>query len=232
MMRVYLMDIGGLESADACAGALELIDPDRRKQLEGRTGKPAALSLAAGMLIQCAYLDYSKEGAGEKEILFYSKDAIECTSVLKAAGHVENVCKSSDGRPYFPEHPDVFFSVSHSGGYAACSCSDVPNGIDIQEHRELSCDISGRYFAGEEDEYLKNESSNVTMDFFDLWCLHEAYMKYTGLGMKQGMKDVSFLPVLKADNMKACIKTDEAKKICAQILQAPAGYSLGVVSGL
>ncbi len=230
MIRVYLMNACGLEQADVYKDALGLVDSERRERLESSSGKPAALSLAAGLLIQLAYLDWNRENNAEKEILFYSKDAIECTGALKAAGHVEDVRKSADGRPYFPDHSEVFFSVSHSGDYAVCSVAEVPNGIDIQEHRRLSCDISGRYFAGEEDEYLKKFSGNVTKDFFDLWCLHEAYMKYTGLGMKQGMKDLSFLPVLKADNAKACLGTEEGKRICAHILQAPDGYSLGLVS--
>lgn len=230
MIRVYLMAVDGVEPEAVCEDALQLVDPERRKQLDGRTGKPAALSLAAGLLIQYAYMDHSQRSGTGNEILFYSKDAIECTGALKAAGHVEDVRKSADGRPYFPDHSEVFFSVSHSGDYAVCSVAEVPNGIDIQEHRRLSCDISGRYFAGEEDEYLKKFSGNVTKDFFDLWCLHEAYMKYTGLGMKQGMKDLSFLPVLKADNAKACLGTEEGKRICAHILQAPDGYSLGLVS--
>ncbi len=229
-MRVYLMNAGSLESADVYKSALMLVDPDRCKQLEGRSGKPAALSLAAGLLIQYAYLDHIQESGTEKEILFYSKDAIECTGVLKAAGHVECVRKSDTGSPYFPDHPDIYFSISHSGDYAVCSVSGARNGIDIQEHRNLSCDISGRYFAGEEDEYLKNESGDFTKDFFDLWCLHEAYMKYTGQGMKQGMKDVSFLSALKADGAKAVHNIGNEKRICAQILQAPAGYSLGIVS--
>ena len=55
-------------------------------------------------------------------------------------------------------------------------------------------------------------------------------MKYTGLGMKQGMKDVSFLPVLKAEDKKCFLDTEDGKRIWAQILQAPAGYSVGIVS--
>ncbi len=230
MIRVYLMNACGLEQADVYKDALGLVDSERRERLVARSGKPAALSLAAGLLIQLAYLDWNRENNAEKEILFYSKDAIECTSVLKVAGHIEDVSKTAEGKPFFSKRPDVFFSVSHSGDYAACSVSDVPNGIDIQEHRGLSCDISGRFFASEEDDYLKAEAENVTGDFFELWCLHEAYMKYTGLGMKQGMKDVSFLPVLKAEDKKCFLDTEDGKRIWAQVLQAPAGYSVGIVS--
>ena len=230
MIRVYLMETGALESPEVYENALILTDPDRRKMLEGRSGKPAILSLAAGLLIQYAYFEYIKGTDGEKEILFYFGDAVECTSALKAFGHVENVCKTAEGRPYFPDHPEIFFSVSHSGDYAACSVSDVPNGIDIQEHRKLCCDISGRFFATEEDDYLKKVSVNSTKDFYDLWCLHEAYMKYTGEGLKQGMKDVSFLDALKGDHAKTYFNAADGKKIRGQVLQAPAGYSLGIVS--
>ena len=229
-MQVYIMDAGGLDAADVYADALQLVDPERREQLESRIGKPAVLSLSAGLLIQRAYYDWHRKPGYEKEILFYSIDAIECTGVLKAAGHIEEVRKNPEGGPYFPKHPDVFFSVSHSGDYAVCSVSDGPNGIDIQEHRKIGCDIAGRFFVGEEDDFLKRESVNATKDFFDLWCLHEAYMKYTGMGMKQGMKDVNFLPVLKTDNSGSFINTDAGKRIWAQLLQAPAGYSMGIVN--
>ena len=67
MIRVYLMNACGLEQADVYKDALGLVDSERRERLVARSGKPAALSLAAGLLIQLAYLDWNRENNAEKE---------------------------------------------------------------------------------------------------------------------------------------------------------------------
>ena len=240
MTCVYLMDVNGLEPGIICEEALQLVDSDRCAKLAGRTGKPFSLSLAAGLLIQYAYLKYTQEYPEKNSNPICSVNAAECIGALSAAGHVEEVDKTREGRPFFPDHRDVFFSVSHSGDYAGCLVSDVQAGFDIQECRELTCDISGRFYPEDEDAYLKNISANRTEDFYDLWCLHEAFLKYTGIGLQMGMKDVSFLPAVCADDRgkdgsfpgvkkETVIDLGKGKKVLAQILQAPAGYCMGLV---
>ncbi len=45
---------------------------------------------------------------------------------------------SSFGKPYFPEHPDVHFNLSHTAGAVLVGLSDRPVGVDIEHIRPVS----------------------------------------------------------------------------------------------
>ena len=49
--------------------------------------------------------------------------------------------RSAGGRPFFPEYPQVYFSLSHTEGAAAAAVSEAPVGADIQRIRP---DVSPR----------------------------------------------------------------------------------------
>ena len=42
------------------------------------------------------------------------------------------------GKPYFPEHPDVHFNLSHTAGAVLVGLSDRPVGVDIEHIRPVS----------------------------------------------------------------------------------------------
>jgi phosphopantetheinyl transferase len=60
-------------------------------------------------------------------------------------GRVE---KTSDGKPFFPNAPHTFFSISHGGGYAVVALGDEPCGVDIEGGREISERIRNRFLDG------------------------------------------------------------------------------------
>ena len=85
------------------------------------------------------------------------------------------------GKPFFPEHPHLHFSISHSGDWWLCGFSSCPLGLDLQIHRtHVSPDkLSRRFFHPLEDGFLER---NHHVQFFDLWCAKESWVKYTGHG--------------------------------------------------
>ena len=58
------------------------------------------------------------------------------------SGRVE---KTDKGKPYFPDAPNTFFSISHGGGYAAVAIGDAPCGIDIEADRTVSARIREKF---------------------------------------------------------------------------------------
>lgn len=137
------------------------------------------------------------------------------------------------GKPFFPEHPELHFSISHSGTVWCCAFSASPVGLDIQMHgfagkkmpREKEQEqlrlrqqrIADRFFHPSERLWLKNGG-----DFFDVWAAKESYVKYIGEGMHRNFESFftadgnGLLPYVKGEGPRAQLRR----------LPAPAGCSL------
>lgn len=72
------------------------------------------------------------------------------------------------GKPFFPEHPELQFNLSHSYGAAVCALHHLPVGVDV----ELLRPAPKRLSHGMEDEA-----------FFRLWTAKEASIKRRGLSL-------------------------------------------------
>lgn len=94
----------------------------------------------------------------------------------------------SNGKPYLCGHPDIFFSISHCSKGIACAVSDSPVGVDIEEiqyDRDVACQVLN---AGELAELERSEEPDVC--FTVIWTRKESYLKLTGEGLRDNMKDV------------------------------------------
>ena len=90
--------------------------------------------------------------------------------------------KTSNGKPFFPERPELYFSLSHAKTHVACALSDFPVGVDIESPRVIS-DRAIRYFC-----------SDLELSLFyplDLWVLKESYVKLIGGTLPQ-IKNLRF----------------------------------------
>jgi 4'-phosphopantetheinyl transferase len=121
------------------------------------------------------------------------------------------VVRGPHGKPYFAGPPlrgRVHFSLSHSGAYRAVLFHDEEVGLDIEDLSlrggltpERMERIAARFFAGDEQRYLIEGSPGAAGDhpddlrarFFSLWTAKEAYIKYTGRGMSEGLSSFSAL---------------------------------------
>jgi len=134
-----------------------------------------------------------------KLILYYKirPDVPSRTLRLRAASDftgdpAENFTEAEGtfGKPYFPSHPDVHFSVSHSGGIWICAFADREVGCDVQDHRtndkpERLCRLAKRWFSGNERRHLE-ECGYEPAEFYRIWARKEAYVKFTGAGIGEG----------------------------------------------
>ncbi len=90
----------------------------------------------------------------------------------------------------------IHFSLSHSGDFIACAIDSSPIGIDIEKIRTVELPLIKRVCTDEELSFvLKSEDSTINKDtcvqFLKVWCAKEAYLKYTGQGLKGGLQSIS-----------------------------------------
>lgn len=92
------------------------------------------------------------------------------------------IVQGERGKPYFPEHPECHFNISHSGNLVLCvlDCADV--GIDIQMHRPWREKLLERVCSGEEREWLRRRGDRPE-DCALLWAMKESVCKHSGRGL-------------------------------------------------
>ena len=89
----------------------------------------------------------------------------ECWKSLPA------IRREAGGKPVFPAHPEICFSISHTAGAAAVAVSDDPVGVDIQYIQTPPRRLT--YLTGLEEPEA----------FFGSWVRWEARAKRTGTGI-------------------------------------------------
>lgn len=85
--------------------------------------------------------------------------------------------RSASGRPSCPVLP-LSFSLSHSGGYAACAVSARPVGVDLEEIRPLRPALLG-ILSEEERAWMGDDAAR----FAQLWTAKEAMLKCRGAAL-------------------------------------------------
>jgi 4'-phosphopantetheinyl transferase len=81
------------------------------------------------------------------------------------------------GKPVFSARPEVWFSLSHGGGWVACAVSNRPVGVDVQPVRAVKLSLARR-FHPQERAWLEGQSPEEQQQaFFRLWTRKEAWVK-------------------------------------------------------
>ena len=108
------------------------------------------------------------------------------------------------GKPYFPAHPDVSFSLSHSGGCVLVGVHDRPLGVDIERLRPVRAERLRRVLGAETE-----------LDFWQRWTEYESRCKRRGISAAE-QRDLLLPPVpgervaslAVFPNCAACVCTD------------------------
>lgn len=108
------------------------------------------------------------------------------------------------GKPYCDELP-AFFSLSHSGNFAACAICEKEIGIDIQKNSVYKENIIKRQFSVPEQEYIEN-AEDKDKAFTKLWSMKESYIKALGTGLHTALNSFSVWPgaVIKSESSGIC----------------------------
>lgn len=195
MTRVFYTDVDCLFDDNIFNAAKKLVTPQRLEKTEKyKFRRDRNLSLGASLILSYALSLFLDEEA-DKEILI-----------------------AKNGKPYLKAHPNVHFSLSHSGSLALCAVSDKNIGADVQQICDFNEDICKRYFLKTEAEYVLNAKTiNEKKErFFRLWTIKEATVKMTGDGIS-GFKNInSVIPACvkeySLDGYKIALCTDEEEK--------------------
>lgn len=106
--------------------------------------------------------------------------------VLKAEyglSPLPEIARTPQGKPHFPDRPDLHFSVSHTGDLVLCAVSACPVGTDIETIRPRR-DSLPRYALTEEEQRGWQALGRDWQAFYTLWTRKEAWCKYTGQGLR------------------------------------------------
>ena len=81
-----------------------------------------------------------------------------------------------NGKPYFPEKPELHFSYAHTRDFVLCALSDAPVGADVERVRPVSERLAKAPF-------IKGVARSAGgLDFFEAWTLMESVIKLDGVG--------------------------------------------------
>ena len=116
------------------------------------------------------------------------------------------------GKPAFAARPDVHFSLSHSGEYAACVVAGCEAGCDIETVKPFRWPVAKRVFAEEECRWLSSEEEQGRGDeaFCRLWTLKESFLKATGKGFSFPVQELSFSLTEKQPAMRLYRQPEQA----------------------
>ena len=196
MIYLYKANVGKIADLyenhpDIFEEKMSLLCPERQKCVE-KVKQPMdkIRSFSAGILLQSALLDYLSFSVGkkdcghrdEKELMKKFEFTDEVFDKARQMRHMD-IAYGEKGKPYLPEYPGLYFSLSHSGKYVALALSCHPVGVDIQEKRELSAALQEKCFTKEERE--------SGFDPFVIFSAKESFVKFTGEGMNRSFTDFS-----------------------------------------
>ncbi len=103
--------------------------------------------------------------------------------------------RSSKGKPWLKDDPDINFNMSHSEGMTAIGLTRGQRiGVDLERVREMK-DIEGlirkNLQPGELDQ-LEQDPKERNKNFFRFWTFKEAYLKAVGEGMRLSPEKLEF----------------------------------------
>jgi phosphopantetheinyl transferase len=95
--------------------------------------------------------------------------------------------KTERGKPILANHPEISFSIAHSGDLLVLAFARHPIGIDLEHVRPVRGGaIAQKFFTIKEMKFLSEVSEE---DFFYLWTAKEAALKADGCGITEGLRE-------------------------------------------
>lgn len=140
--------------------------------------------------------------------LFFTQDVDAHTLLRHATGAVWGIEELPDmerapgGKPFFHSMPQCRFNLSHSGPFTLCALSDGEVGTDIEQIRPRRAFLPRKVFSEMEFAWFQDRGSRWE-DFYTLWTLKEARVKYTGTGLTLPPRSIA-VPLLDPGN-HACL---------------------------
>ena len=172
MTTTYLLETSPLENEELFRKHYNTVSEYRKEKINrNKLLKDKILSLGAGILLDFAL--QKNYGLREKDMEYVS---------------------GKNGKPFFKNHPEIYFNISHSKSCVICSVSDNPTGCDTEKISTADLRIANRFFAEKEKNFVFSQKNNEEQNesFYRIWTLKESYIKHTGKGLAQGLASFEF----------------------------------------
>ena len=104
--------------------------------------------------------------------------------------------EDDNGKPYLPDHRDIFFNITHCSSLVACAFDEAPIGIDAEKSGYFPEVLIKRALSDNEQNYLLSCSIDEAArqeTFWRFWTLKEAYVKRSGIGVDTDLTAFSFM---------------------------------------
>ena len=167
MQQIYKINTEKLEEPEVFSSFYEKVSNKRKQKIDSyRMKKDKLLSLGAGVLIDRG---------------------------LKAFGLCEaniRIAEGDYGKPYFPDYPEIHFSISHSEKMVIAVFADTEVGCDIEYMVSADLEIAERFFCRAEYEFImRHKKQDRKEAFYRIWTLKESFMKAVGSGLMLPMNE-------------------------------------------
>lgn len=171
-MHLYYIFSESSEWTNLDEALLAFVSEERKKRIQSyRFPKEKKQSLYAALLLPFACTDQYDLPFAEVDPIWPAK-----------------------GKPFLHSHPEIHFSIAHSGNCAAVAVSDEEIGLDAELIAKAPMKALKRAFSEEEANQILS-SDDPNLEFFRIWTRKEAYGKYLGTGLSTH--------VLKSDTLLA-----------------------------
>lgn len=245
MITVYSMSVKPLHEESLFKAACDKLDTGRLEKMKAaKRIEDKILCVGAGLLLQYA-VQKGPVFDSEQDAGMISCGEADINQILQGIREpIEyEFVYGPHGKPYFKEsvlkeEKTLFFSLSHSGDFVLCALSDEEVGADIQRIPDADTkkilreeQIAERFFTEQERIWYQQEDVAASFlpeqkrwRFYRIWAAKEAYMKWTGNGLTEGVStfevdldagtvkdamDVRLCEVKVADDYTACVCVGE-----------------------
>lgn len=99
------------------------------------------------------------------------------------------ISRTEQGKPFFPDFPQLHFNLSHSGSFALCALDDSPVGVDIEVIRPHHPRLAQRICSPAELEWV-NTQPDPHRALLSLWTKKEARVKQDGCGLTIPLREI------------------------------------------
>jgi 4'-phosphopantetheinyl transferase len=97
------------------------------------------------------------------------------------------------GKPYL-DIDGFHYNISHGGDYVVLACGQGEIGVDVEPiaQSERRAALARRFFTPAEQELLLHDTDiDAATRFTVMWTRKESYVKFTGVGLSQGLQSFS-----------------------------------------
>ena len=172
--KITYMDVSPLADPALFADAISRVPESRKQKITSfRHAESQRLSLGVGLLL----------------VLALEEEGIDGMQVRIAEGQW--------GKPFLPDHPNLHFSLSHSGKWAMCALGNHPVGCDVEATGRGNEKLTKRFFHPEEQRALAMLAPDTRpewqREFARIWTRKESWLKADGRGLSKPMESFSVI---------------------------------------